>query len=145
MVVSGVGIVVITMTALLFIRGSETDLNIRGAFLHMAAEALVSADVVVAGGLALLYSWVWLDPVVSLTIAIVIVMGTWKLFRQSLHLMFDGVPDSVYVSRVLVLLKNQSGVSRVYALHVWLMGTSEIALIAHLVMPQGCPDDAFLQ
>ncbi len=145
MVVAGVGIVVNTMTALLFIRGSEKDLNIRGAFLHMAADALVSAGVVVAGGLALVFGWVWLDPVVSLIIAIVIVIGTWNLFRQSLHLMFDGVPDSVDLSKVLVLLENQLGVSRVHDLHVWAMGTSEIALTAHLVMPQAHPDDAFLQ
>lgn len=98
MVVAGIGIVVNTATALLFMRGRESGLNIRGAFMHMAADALVSAGVVVAGGLALAFGWLWLDPVVSLLIAAVIVAGTWSLFRQSLHLMFDGVPENVEAS-----------------------------------------------
>lgn len=145
MVVAGIGIVVNTATALLFMRGSQGDLNIRGAFLHMAADALVSAGVVVAGGLALWFGWDWLDPVVSLAIAAVIVIGTWGLFRQSLHLMFDGVPESVDLHAVRALLESLPGVTRVHDLHVWAMGTSEIALTAHLVMPHGQADDAFLQ
>jgi cobalt-zinc-cadmium efflux system protein len=145
MVVAGIGIVVNTATALLFIRGSKGDLNIRGAFLHMAADALVSAGVVVAGGLALWFGWTWLDPVVSLVIAAVIVVGTWSLFRQSLHLLFDGVPENVDLCAVQSLLGALPGVDRVHDLHVWAMGTSETALTAHLVMPQGHADDAFLQ
>jgi cobalt-zinc-cadmium efflux system protein len=145
MVVAGIGIVVNTATALLFMRGRERDLNIRGAFLHMAADALVSAGVVVAGGLALWFGWAWLDPVVSLLIAAVIVIGTWSLFKQSLHLLFDGVPDGVDLGAVQALLEALPGVDRVHDLHVWAMGTSEIAMTAHLVMPQGHADDAFLQ
>ena len=145
MVVAGIGIVVNTATALLFMRGSKEDLNIRGAFMHMAADALVSAGVVVAGGLALWYGWTWLDPVVSLVIAAVIVVGTWSLFRQSLHLLFDGVPESVDLPAVQALLESLPGVDRVHDLHVWAMGTSEIAMTAHLVMPQGHADDAFLK
>jgi cobalt-zinc-cadmium efflux system protein len=145
MVVAGIGIVVNTATALLFMRGRESDLNIRGAFLHMAADALVSAGVVVAGGLALWFGWAWLDPVVSLIIAAVIVIGTWSLFKQSLHLLFDGVPDGVDLGAVQALLEALPGVDRVHDLHVWAMGTSEIAMTAHLVMPQGHADDAFLQ
>ncbi len=145
MVVAGIGIVVNTATALLFMRGSETDLNIRGAFLHMAADALVSAGVVVAGGLALAFGWTWLDPVVSLVIAAIIVLGTWRLFRQSVHLLFDGVPDGVDLRAVRALLEGLPGVARVHDLHVWAMGTSEIALTAHLVMPTGHPDDRFLK
>jgi cobalt-zinc-cadmium efflux system protein len=143
MAVAGVGIVINTATALLFVRGQETDLNIRGAFLHMAADALVSAGVVVAGGLALWFGWNWLDPVVSLLIAAVIVVGTWSLFRQSLHLLFDGVPDGVDLVEVQRYLACLPGIERVHDLHVWAMGTSEIALTAHLVMPAGYPDDAF--
>jgi cobalt-zinc-cadmium efflux system protein len=105
MVVAGIGIVVNTATALLFMRGRKSDLNIRGAFLHMAADALVSAGVVVAGGLALWFGWTWLDPVVSLLIAAVIVVGTWSLFRQSLHLLFDGVPEGVDLHAVQALLQ----------------------------------------
>lgn len=126
-------------------RGSKEDLNIRGAFLHMAADALVSAGVVVAGGLALWYGWTWLDPVVSLVIAAVIVVGTWSLFRQSLHLLFDGVPESVDLLAVQAMLESLPGVERVLDLHVWAMSTSEIAMTAHLVMPQGAAGDAFLQ
>ena len=145
MVVAGIGIFVNTATALLFMRGRESDLNIRGAFLHMAADALVSAGVVVAGGLALWFGWNWLDPVMSLVIAAVIVIGTWSLFRQSLHLLFDGVPDNVDLHAVRALLQGLPGVAQVYDLHVWAMGTSETALTAHLVMPGGGGDDAFLK
>ena len=145
MVVAGIGIVVNAATALLFMRGREKDLNIRGAFLHMAADALVSAGVVVAGGLALWFGWAWLDPVVSLLIAAVIVWGTWSLFRQSLHLLFDGVPEGVDLHAVHSLLQGLPGVAQVHDLHVWAMGTNETALTAHLVMPAGGGDDTFLQ
>lgn len=145
MVVAGIGIVVNTATALLFMRGREHDLNIRGAFLHMAADALVSVGVVIAGGLTLWLGWHWLDPVMSLVIAAVIVVGTWSLFRQSLHLLFDGVPESVELPAVREYLAALPGVARVHDLHVWAMGTTETALTAHLVMPSGPPDDAFYQ
>jgi cobalt-zinc-cadmium efflux system protein len=144
MVVAGVGIVINTATALLFMRGRESDLNIRGTFIHMAADALVSAGVVVAGALTLWMGWLWLDPVVSLVIAGVIVLGTWGLFKQSLHMLFDGVPDSVDPMAVRRLLEGLPGVERVSDLHIWAMGTSHIALTAHLVMPHGGGDDDFL-
>ena len=143
MAVASVGIVINTATALMFMRGRESDLNIRGAFVHMASDALVSAGVVVAGGLALWFGWNWLDPVVSLLIAAVIVVGTWSLFRQSLHLLFDGVPEDIDLVAVQAYLASLPGVDRVHDLHVWAMGTSEVALTAHLVMPSGYPDDAF--
>lgn len=143
MVVAGIGIVVNTVTALLFMRGRASDLNIRGAFLHMAADALVSAGVVIAGALTLWQGWVWLDPVVSLLIAAVILLGTWSLFRQSLHLLFDGVPDSVDPVAVRAYLLTLPGVQGVHDLHVWAMGTSRTALTAHLLMPSGQADDAF--
>ncbi len=145
MVVAGIGIVVNTATALLFLRGRDSDLNIRVAFMHMAADALVSAGVVVAGGLALVFGWSWLDPVASLLIAALIVVGTWALFRQSLHLLFDGVPEGVDLHAVQAMLESMPGAARVHDLHVWAMGTSDTALTAHLVMPQGQADDAFLQ
>lgn len=145
MVVAGVGIVINTATALLFMRGSAHDLNLRGAFLHMAADALVSAGVVLAGALSLWQGWVWLDPVVSLAIAVVIVLGTWSLFRQSLHLLFDGVPDSVDPHAVRDFLARLPGVTRVHDLHIWATGTTQTTLTAHLVMPQGHADDAFLK
>ena len=101
--------------------------------------------VVVAGWLALRFGWVWIDPVVSLLIAAVIVVGTWNLFKQSLHLLFDGVPEGVDLHAVQALLESLPGVERVHDLHVWAMGTSQIAMTAHLVMPQGHADDAFLK
>jgi cobalt-zinc-cadmium efflux system protein len=143
-VVAAIGIVINGATALLFLRGGS-DINLRGAFLHMAADALVSAGVVVAGLLTLAYGWVWTDPVASLAITTVIVAGTWGLFRQSLHLMFDGVPAHLNLAEVRACLQSLPGVAQVHDLHVWAMGTSEVALTAHLVMPEGPADDAFLQ
>lgn len=145
MVVAGIGIVVNTATALLFMRGRKDDLNIRGAFMHMAADALVSAGVVVAGGLALAFGWLWLDPVASLLIAVVIVAGTASLLKQSVHLLFDGVPAGVDLRAVQAALAALPGVAHVRDLHVWAMGTTETAMTAHLVMPDGGADDAFLQ
>ena len=145
MVVASVGIVINTATALLFMRGRDSDLNIRGAFMHMAADALVSAGVVVVGALSFWMAWTWLDPVVSLIIAGIILIGTWGLFKQSLHMLFDGVPDSVDPAAVHDFLVHLPGVSQVNDLHIWAMGTSHIAMTAHLVMPHGNTDDAFLQ
>jgi cobalt-zinc-cadmium efflux system protein len=143
MVVAGVGIVVNGVTALLFARGRHGDMNIRGAFLHLLSDALVSAGVVLAGGLVLAFGWAWLDPVVSLAIAAVILIATWGLFRESLHLLFDGVPDRIDLAAVRAALAALPGVDSVNDLHVWAMGTSEVALTAHLVMPGGLPDDGF--
>ena len=132
--VAGVGIVINTATALMFMRGRKDDLNIRGAFMHMAADALVSLGVVIGGALYLWQGWRWIDPVMSLAIAVIIVVGTWNLFKQSLHLLFDGVPESVDLAAVRKLLLSLPGVGDVHDLHVWAMGTSEIALTAHVVM-----------
>ncbi|MBH1958044.1 MAG: cation transporter [Burkholderiales bacterium] len=144
--VAGVGIVVNTATALLFMRGRKGDLNIRGAFLHMAGDALVSLGVVVGGALYLWQGWAWIDPVMSLAIAVIIVAGTWSLFSQSLHLLFDGVPGQVDLAQVRRLLLGLPGVTEVHDLHVWAMGTSQIALTAHLVLAgAGAGTDAVLQ
>lgn len=145
MVVAGIGIVVNLSTALLFMRGRDDDMNIRGAYLHMAGDALVSAGVVVVGALALWTGWAWLDPVASLVIALVIVIGTWGLFRQSLHLLFDGVPEHIDPAAVRAALEALPGVARVHDLHVWATGTTDVALTAHLVMPAGHPDDPFFE
>jgi cobalt-zinc-cadmium efflux system protein len=144
MAVAGIGIAVNTSTALLFMRGRESDLNIRGAFLHMAADAVVSAGVVIAGGLTLWQGWAWLDPVVSLAIAAVILWGTWDLLKQSIHLLFDGVPAHIDPQAVHDRLAALPGVTQVHDLHIWAIGTSQVALTAHLVMPEGNTDDAFL-
>ena len=138
--VAGGGIVINTATALLFMRGRESDLNIRGAFLHMAADALVSLGVVIGGALYLWKGWGWIDPVMSLAIAVVIVVGTWNLFRQSLHLLFDGVPEDIDLGEVRKLLLGLPGVVEVHDLHVWAMGTSQNALTAHLVLRDEAAD-----
>lgn len=142
--VAGVGIVINTATALLFMRGREHDLNIRGAFLHMAADALVSLGVVLGGALVLWQGWGWVDPVMSLLIAAVIVLGTWSLFRQSLHLLFDGVPADIDLGAVHQRLAALPGVAGVHDLHVWAMGTSQNALTAHLVQADADADAGHL-
>ena len=145
MVVAGIGIFVNLGTALLFMRGRDDDLNIRGAYLHMAGDALVSAGVVIVGALSLWLGWAWLDPVASLAIALVIVVGTWGLLRQSMRLMFDGVPEHIDLSAVRHQLEALPGVDRVHDLHVWATGTADVILTAHLVMPGGHPDDRFFE
>jgi len=144
MAVAGVGIVVNTATALMFMRGRDSDMNIRGAFLHMAADALVSLGVVIGGALYLWQGWGWIDPVLSLAIAVVIVLGTWGLFRQSLHLLFDGVPAGIDLPAVRTVLLGLPGVTGVHDLHVWAMCPSEIALTAHLVLRDAAQDSAAL-
>ena len=134
MSVAGIGIMINTATALMFMRGRKDDLNIRGAFLHMAADALVSLGVVIGGAVYLWQGWGWIDPVMSLAIAVVIVVGTWGLFKQSLHLLFDGVPADVDLAAVRAVLLALPGVTAVHDLHVWAMGTSQTALTAHLVL-----------
>jgi len=146
MVVAGIGVVINAVTAWLFLAGSKHDLNIRGAFLHMAADALVSVGVVVAGGLYLWQGWSWIDPVVSLLIALVIVVGTWSLLRRSLHLLFDGVPDGIDTEAIHQTLLELPGVVGVHDLHVWAMSTSDNALTAHLVIDDNLHNhDALLE
>lgn len=134
MIVAGIGVVINAVTAWLFLAGRKHDLNIRGAFLHMAADALVSVGVVIAGGLYLWQGWSWIDPVVSLLIALVIVVGTWSLLQKSLHLLFDGVPDGIDTEEVTQTLLALPGVVSIHDLHIWAMSTSDNALTAHLVI-----------
>lgn len=142
-VVAAIGVVINGVTTALFMAGSSADINIRGAFLHMAADTLVSLGVVAAGTLYLWQGWAWLDPVAGITIALVIIAGSWGLLRQSLHLLFDGVPASVDLYAVADWLRARPEVVDVHDLHVWAMSTTGIALTAHLVMPGGHPGDAF--
>lgn len=140
MVVAGIGVIINTVTAWLFLTGSKGDLNIRGAFLHMAADALVSVGVVIAAALYLWQGWTWIDPVVSLLIALVVVIGTWSLFHRSLHLLFDGVPDGIEMTAVRQSLADLPGVVAVHDLHVWAMSTADNALTAHLVISDEAGD-----
>ena len=142
--VAAVGIAVNTLTALLFLRGSQRDINIRGAFLHMAADAAVSLGVVIAGILMLRTGWAWLDPATSLVIAVVILLGTWGLFRESLDLALDAVPPGIDPQAVHEYLSGLPGVTAVHDLHIWALGTTETAFTAHLVVPDGADHDALL-
>ena len=141
--VAAVGVVINTLTALMFMRGQKHDLNIKGAFLHMAADAGVSLGVVLAG-LAIRYTGAnWIDPVISLVIIVVIVYGTWGLLRDSVNLALDAVPKDIDLAEVRRFLESRREVSAVHDLHVWGMSTTETALTAHLVAPEGV-DDKFL-
>lgn len=142
--VSAVGIVVNTITAILFFSGRERDVNIRGAFLHMAADAAVSAGVVASGFVIIATGWFWLDPLVSLVICGVIVVGTWGLLRDSLNLALDAVPEGIEMTEVKSYLSGLPKVVEVHDVHVWGMSTTEAALTAHLVMREPTCDDDFL-
>lgn len=144
MLVAAIGVVINGITAWLFMSGNKTDLNLRGAFLHMAADALVSLGVVIAGAIFIWTGWAWLDPAISLVIAVVILWSTWDLLRQSVHLSLDGVPVSIQLEKVRNYLTAQPNVIEVHDLHVWAMSTSEIALTVHLVMRDGHPGNEFL-
>jgi cobalt-zinc-cadmium efflux system protein len=138
------GIGVNLATALLFARGRHGDVNIRGAYLHMAADAAVSAGVVIAGLLILWTGAAWIDPVVSLAVVVIILVGTWGLLSESLLLALQAVPRGIDAQAVEAMLAAQDGVVRVHDLHIWPMSTTETALTAHLVMPTGHPGDGFL-
>lgn len=145
MIVAAVGILINGFTALLFMKGSKGDLNIRGAFLHMATDAAVSLGVVISGLVILQTGWLWLDPVVSITIALVIVVGTWGLLRDSVNLALHAVPAHIDHAKVKEFLAGVKGVKEVHDLHIWAMSTTEVALSAHLLMPDGHPGDAFIK
>ena len=145
MIVAACGIVLNGFCAWLFASGSKGDLNVRGAFLHMAADALVSFGVVVAGFVILLTGWLWVDPAVSLVINAVIVCGTWSLLRGSVALSLDAVPAGIDSDAICRFLGSQPGVVSVHDLHIWAMSTTDVALTAHLVMPAGHPGDSVLR
>ena len=144
MIVAAGGVLINGATALMFMSGRKTDLNIRGAFTHMASDALIALGVVATGGLILLTGWLWLDPAISLAISAVVIWGTWSLMRESLNLALAGVPVGVDHAVVREFLCGLTGVTEVHDLHIWGMSTTETALTAHLVRPHAPVDDAFL-
>ena len=144
MIVAGIGVVINTVTAWFFVSGKDHDLNIRGAYLHMAADALVSLGVVVSGFVIWKFGLKWFDPLSSLLIAAVILWSTWDLLRDSLNLAIDGVPRDLDPQEVREWLSAQPGVEGMHDLHIWPMSTTETALTAHLLMPVPPPDDGFL-
>jgi cobalt-zinc-cadmium efflux system protein len=143
-VVAGLGIAVNALSALLFAKGAKSDLNLRAAFTHLMADALVSVGVVVAGLVVVWTGWALVDPVASLVITAVIGWSSWGLLRDALHMGMLGVPEGIDGAKVRAFLEARPGVTRVHDLHIWPMSTTETALTAHLLMPGGQPGDAFL-
>ena len=142
--VAAAGVVINLATALLFARGRKGDLNIRGAYLHMAADAGVSAGVVVAGLLILSTGAAWIDPAISLVIAAFIFWSSWGLMKEAVNMSLGAVPASIDPDAVEAALAALPGVAAVHDLHIWPMSTTETVMTAHLVMPGGHPGDAFL-
>ena len=144
-VVAAIGILVNGFTAWLFVSGRKSDLNIRGAYLHMMADAGVSLGVVIAGAAMMLTGWLWLDPVTSLIIVAIVLWSTWGLLRDSINLALAGVPAHIELPKVKECLEQLPGVARAHHVHVWGMSTNEVALTAHLVMPGGHPGNDFFK
>jgi cobalt-zinc-cadmium efflux system protein len=144
MIVAAIGIVINAGTAMLFLRGRHDDLNIKGAFLHMAGDAAISFGVVLAGLIILMTGWHWVDPLVSIGIALVIVAGTWSLLRDSLSMTLQGVPPGIDIAAVRAFLEKCPGVCAIHDLHVWPMSTTETALTCHMVILDGHPGDEAL-
>ncbi len=144
-IVAAIGVVINTLTALLFIKGQKNDLNIKGAFLHMAADAGVSLGVVVAGLLINITGKQWIDPLTSLIIILVIVWGTWRLLVDSIDLALDAVPKNINIQKVKAFLLDKDGVKSIHDLHIWALSTSQAALSVHLFMPDGTNDNFLAQ
>ncbi|MBV8032874.1 MAG: cation transporter [Betaproteobacteria bacterium] len=142
--VAALGVLVNGGTALLFASGRRADLNVRGAFLHMLGDAAVSLAVVISAAAILATGWLWLDPAASLAVCAVIIWGAWRLLRESTNLALDAVPSHIDAQAVERYLASLPGVSGVHDLHIWAMSTTDVALTAHIVMPEPPPDDCFL-
>ncbi|PSJ18645.1 cation diffusion facilitator family transporter [Nitrosomonas supralitoralis] len=142
--VASAGIVINGVTAWLFMSGQKQDINIRGAYLHMVADAAVSFGVVLAAIVIKFTDWLWLDPAVSLVIAIIIGIGTWSLLRESLNLALDAVPANIQPDKVETYFTSLPGIEAVHDLHIWAMSTTEIALSVHLIKPDAVIDDLLL-
>lgn len=143
-VVAAIGILVNGLSAWLLMQGSKDDLNLRSAYLHMAADAVISLGVVITGFVMLYTGWYWLDPVVSLIIVVVIVIGTWNLLRESAQLALNAVPVQVDAAAIEAYLRQLEGVTDIHDLHIWGLSTTENALTVHLVIPAGYPGDTFI-
>ncbi|MEQ1530730.1 MAG: cation diffusion facilitator family transporter [Methylococcales bacterium] len=143
-VVAGAGLLTNGLSALILMRGNKNDINVRGAFLHMAADAAVSLAVVIAGVAMLYTDWYWLDPLISLVIVLVILIGTWGLLREALRLALSAVPTKIDSTAIDNYLRQLDGVNEIHDLHIWGLSTTENALTVHLVMPNGHPGDDFM-
>jgi cobalt-zinc-cadmium efflux system protein len=140
-VIAGIGIVINSVSAFMFFRNKEKDLNVKGAYLHMASDAVISSGVVIAGIVIIYTGWFWLDSVVSLALVIVVVIGTWGLLMESLRLTLNGVPKDIDMKQVQNYFLSLPGVTEVHDLHIWAISTTETALTIHLVIPNDIQDD----
>lgn len=145
MIVAGIGVIINTVTALLFMPGSKKDLNIKGAFLHMAADAGISLGVVLAGLLISITSLYWIDPVISIVIVLIITIGTWGLLKESFTMSMDAVPKGINLSEVKEFLLSQNDVTKVHDIHIWPLSTTETAFTAHVVRGNKECNDEFLK
>lgn len=143
--VAAIGVVINTATALLFAKGQKHDLNLRAAYLHMAADAAISLGVVLAGLTMMITGWLWLDPLISLLIVVVILIATWALLRDSIDLSIDAVPQGIDLLHIQTYLSSLKNVSDIHDLHVWALSTSETALTVHLVTSHESVDNSFLE
>ncbi|MBA2881897.1 cobalt-zinc-cadmium efflux system protein [Desulfosalsimonas propionicica] len=143
-VVAAIGVVINAVTALLFVSGRKHDLNIKGAFLHMAADAGVSLGVVVAGIMIMFTGWLLIDPLISLLIVAVILVGTWSLLRDSMNLAIDSVPRGIDIAGIKRYLTSLENVIKIHDLHVWAMSTTEVALSVHVIVKDGALENDFL-
>jgi cobalt-zinc-cadmium efflux system protein len=144
-IVAAIGVVINTITALLFVSGHKHDLNIKGAFLHMAADAAISLGVVIAGLLIMQTNWLIIDPIISIIIVIIILIGTWSLLRDSVNLLIDAVPDGIDITAIKEYLSNLKSVNEIHDLHIWALSTTETALTVHLVVTENLIRNDFLE
>lgn len=144
-IVAAIGVVINTATALLFVSGQKHDLNIRGAYLHMAADAGVSLGVVVAGIVIMITGWLWIDPAISLVLVVVILVGTWNLLHESINLSVDAVPQDINISGIKDYLTKIEGISEIHDLHIWALSTTQTALTVHLITTKNLIDNEFLK
>ncbi len=144
-VVALVGVVINACSAALFLRDKDSDLNVKSAFMHLASDAVLAFGVAISGAVMIFTSWWWLDPVVSIVLSIVILVGTWSLFKSAVHLALQGVPENIDIDGVRSYLTGLPDVSEVHDLHIWAMSTTEVALTVHLVVPYECCAPTFMK
>ncbi len=140
-VIAGIGIVINSVTAIMFMKDKEKDINTKGAYLHMASDALISLGVVIAGIVIIYTKWYWLDSIVSLVLVVAVIFGTWGLLKESLRLTLNGVPKDIDINEVKKYLLGLKGVADVHDLHIWAISTSETALMVHLIIPEIVEND----
>ena len=140
-IVAGIGIVINSVTALLFFREKEKDINIKSAYLHLMSDALVSAGIVLGGIIIFYTNWFWIDNILSIVIALIILLSTWKLLKESLRLSLDGVPENIRMDDIKAMALNANGVMTIHHIHIWAISSTENAMTAHLVLTKNVTQD----